>query len=383
MNTNVPAAFMAASVDIVEGEDNLAFPASRAFKAAGGKIALAYTDPGLIPYCALPLNEPAGLCNTPMGQALANAPGAFLHDASGARINRYVNSHFLYQEMLNPASTAARSAYAQYVNGLVAAQPALDGVFADDSGDSFSNDFYSMSAPSSVEITSDAQYETAMNGMLAAAGTKVIYNGGAVNSGAGPAYSNGEFINQPEVIGQMIEGCFANGALRTDLYSRFQDDANQNLNVQAYHKLAVCMPTVSVDPASRLYSYAAFMLIYDPSYSVFGMNTVLSDNEAVYPETQLVPQQPLTTATNDVAVLRTGNVYVREFASCAIASSSIGGCAALVNSSSSSATIPKLSQAYAHSIVLDAQSLYGGGQAHVVAGTPSSLAPGSAAILVR
>jgi hypothetical protein len=384
VNTNVPASFMAANVDIVEGEDDLTFPASRAFKAAGGKTAIAYTDPSLVPYCAAPVTEPAGACDTPMGRLLTNVPSAFLHDSTGARINDYVDSHFLYQEMLNPASPAARSAYAQYVAGIRAAQPQLDGVFADDSGDSLADDFYGMSAPASVEITTDAQWQAAMNGMLAAPGVNVIYNGGAVNSGAGPAYADGEFINQPEVIGQMIEGCFAaNGALRTDLYSRFQYDADQNLNVHAYHKLAICMPTGALAPAGRLYVYAGFMLTYDPQYSVYGMDTVLSDGYAVYPETQLVPQQPLKSASSDVGTLRNGNVYVREFASCAIASSSIGGCVALVNSSASSATIPALTQSYAHSIVLDSQSLYGGGKAHVVAGTPSSLAPGSAAILVR
>lgn len=381
VNTHVPASYMAAHVDIVEGEDDPTFPASRAFKAAGGKMALAYTDPTYVPYCSSPFMPPnAGNCAGPTGNLVATGDEtAWVHDASGARINRFVSTYFQYQEMLNVGSPSAVRAYTQMVSNL--AYPQLDGLFADDSGSLLSSVYYGFDA-TGVEFQNDAQWIAGETAQLKATGMKVLYNGGLVTGG--PAY-NGAFLNLPFVIGQNEENCHNDGTkLRTDaVYGYFTNDTNGLLAIQAMGKLAVCMPGALVDPASRLYDYAAFMLTYSPAYSVFGQVYNLSDGVAVYPETQLVPLSPLQSATTAVSALLNGGVYVREFAACAIASAPIGSCAALVNASGSSKAIPNLEQSYAHSIVLDPQSLYGGGRAHVAAGTPSTLAAGSAAILVQ
>jgi hypothetical protein len=379
VNANIPAAFMAAHVDIAEADDVVNDAFAPAFKAAGGKMAIAYTDPSYVPFCPPPFTPPAGLCTGAIGNLVAGDESAWVHDSSGARIHRYADTYYEYQDMLNVGSPSAVNAYAQMVRNL--ADPHLDGVFADDSGKPLSSMYYRFDA-NGVEFQTDAQWIAGETAQLAATGMKVLYNGGTPQQQ--PAYG-GAFLTLPEVIGQMNEGCFMSSdeGAHMNAYGRFQNDANGLLAIQAFHKLAVCLPNGAVDPASRTYTYASFMLVYDPSYSVLGVDTVLSDNEAVYPEIQLVPQQPLTTASTDVAVLLHNGVYVREFASCSISSAPIGPCAAVVNSSTASATIPPLAQSYAHSIALDPQSLYGGGLARVVSGAPSSIAPGSAAILVR
>ena len=387
INGDVPAAYVASHVDIVD-DDGFTARHADAFKRAGGRIALAYTDPAYVPHCPPPFTPPAGHCDGPIGNLVASDESAFVHDAQGARVNRFVSDYFQYQEVLNVLSASAQHAYAQTAAAVAAQSPLLDGYEADDSGSAFSsgalgaNLYFRFNAPG-VEIPSDQAYIAGETAMLAAAGKPVIINGGDPSTW-GPAY-NGVFVDLPTVMGQMFEGCFNNGGgfLYTDASAQFQREADGLIAVTQHKKLALCMPTGdAADPAKRLYAYAAFMLTYDPAYSVYGMNQKQSDGEALYPETQLVPQQPLRTAT-EIGQLKTGGVYVREFASCAIGGSAIGPCAAVVNSSAATAAVPALTTAYARHIALDPQSSYNGGKANPVAGAVGSLAAGSAAILVR
>jgi Hypothetical glycosyl hydrolase family 15 len=390
VNANVPAAYMAAHVDMVE-DDGYTAQHADAFKRAGGKFAIAYTDPTYVPHCPPPFTPPAGRCTGPIGVLVPGDESAFVHDANGARVNRFVDNYFQYQEVLNPASASARNAYAQTVAAVVAKSPLLDGLHADDAGSSlngadgvFGSSLYYGFNTTGVEIKNDADWIAGHSGMLAAAGKPLILNGGDSVTW-GPAYG-GAFLDLPSVMGQMFEGCFNNGGnyLYTDQYAKFQREVDALLTVQAHHKIALCLPTGSAtDTAKRMYAYASFLLAYDPTYSLYGMMEPQSDGNAVYPETQLVPQQPLRTASA-VAQLKTGGVYVREFGACSVAGKAIGPCAAVVNSApSSSAAIPALSTAYAHSVVLDAKSLYGGGTVGVAASAPTSLPAQSAAILTR
>ncbi len=380
VNADIPASYMAAHVDMVD-DDGFTAQHADAFKRAGGKLAIAYTDPSYVPHCPPPFTPPAGHCDGPIGNLVASDETAFVHDASGARINRYNDPYFQYQEMLNIGAASAQNAYTRTAAGVLSHSPLLDGFEADDSGSLLAGAFYGFNAPG-VEFTGDAQWIASETAMLAAAGKPVLINGGDPST-LGPAY-NGQFLDLPNVMGAMFEGCFNNGeGTYTDRSNLFTREANGYLATLPHHKIALCQPTGDTSPASRLYAYAAFMLVYDPTYSYYGSVTVQSDGESLYPETALVPQQPLKTATQ-ISQLRSGSVYVREFASCSISGSAIGPCAAVVNSSTSaSATVPALSAAYGKQIALDAQSLYHGGKANVVAGAPTSLAAGSAAILVR
>ena len=391
INASVPASTMASLVDVVE-DDGYTAQSADAFKKAGGRMAIAYTDPTYAYYCAAPLAPPAGACTGQVGQFVSDE-SAFLHNAAGQRVANNTNSRFLYEEILNPGSASVQAAYAQAARVVLSASPLLDGLMADDSGSPFStpggalgsNLYDGFSNGPGVEITSDQQYIAGEEALLAAPGKPVFINGGDPST-LGPAY-NGTFIDQTNVLGQEFEGCFNNGG--NYLYSdangnQFQREVNGLLAVQAHRKFALCLPTgSSTDPAKRLYAYASWLLAYDPQYSVYGMEIPQSDGAALYPEIQLVPTQPRVTAT-DVAQLRNGGVYVREFSACAIAGTAIGPCAAVVNTSTSaSASLPSLSTAYAHSIVLGSSSLAAGGKVTVGSGAPGSLAPQTAAILVQ
>ena len=385
VNANVPAAYMAAHVDIVE-DDGFTAQHALAFKHAGGAFAMAYTDPMYVPYCVAPFTEPAGACSGPIGNLVQNDPTAWVHDASGARIHRANASGTQYQEMLNVTSASAQSAYAKTTAAILQANPLLDGFEADDSGGTFTVDgrglgsnYYS-GFGTGVDIASDAAFVAGESAMFAAAGRPVMINGSSPQMG--PAY-NGAFVDLQAVFGQQFEGYVNNDGGYLYAGGQFAQEENGVLAVQAHHKWAMMMPSGATTPANRLYAYAAFMLVYDPNYSVYNMEVQQSDGYSLYPETQLVPAQPAATANGDVAQLQRGGVYVREFGACAIAAQPIGPCAAVVNAGSSSAALPALSTAYAHQIALDATSLYTGGKARVVSGAPASLGATTAAILVR
>lgn len=392
VNAALPAAWMAQHVDLVE-DDGYTAQSALAFKRAGGKMAIAYTDPQFVPHCSPPFTAPAGKCDGPIGDRVSSDERAWVHDASGARINHAYGS-FGYQEALNVTSPVAQGAYTQTTAGILSASPLLDGFFADDSGSNFtepssstglgSNLYWGFNAPQ-ADIRSDAAYEAGEIAMLSAAVKPVIVNGGGSYSEApGPAYG-GAFVDLPNVLGQMSEGCYDNdgGYLFTDVGDKFSRQLDGLIAVQAHRKLAICLPTGDMGPAARLYAYASWLLSYDPHYSVYQMAAGLSDGYAVWPETTIVPTQPRFTASKGAQLVR-GGAYVREFAACAIAGAPIGPCATVVNPShGSSAAVPALAIGYAHSISLDAQSRYTGGAAHVNSGVPTTLAPATAAILVQ
>lgn len=389
INAEVPAAFMAAHVDIVE-DDGFTAQHAAAFKRAGGTLALAYTDPTYVPHCVPPFSPPAGRCAGPIGDLLNGEERAFVHDAGGARVHRFNGKGFEYQEVLNVTLPTVWLAYSRTTAAILAHSPRLDGFEADDSGSTFSyaggalgsNLYDGFSAPG-TEIRNDRAYLAGESAMLEAAGKPVIINGGDP-AGWGPAY-DGAFLRLPYVMGQQFEGCFNNAGnyLYTEVDDKFRREENGLLAVIARHKLAVCFATGDPSPAHRLYAYAAFLLTYDPAYSVYEMNVPLADGIALDPETQLVPFQPAKTATA-IDQLRAGSVYVREFRVCAIDGVPIGGCAAVVNADSKNAAlVPALAGRYTQHVALDPQSFYHGGRTRVVGGAPHSLAPASAAILVR
>ncbi len=389
INVDVPAAYMAAHVDVVE-DDGYSAPHADAFKRAGGKFAIAYTDPTYAAHCPAPFTPPAGQCGGQIANLIPNDESAYLHDATGARVHKYNDPYFQYQEVFNPGAPAAQRAYAQMLGTIVAASPLIDGYEADDSGSAFTgpdgvlgSNLYGGFNATGVEITSDEQYIAAAAAMLAAAGKPIMINGGDPR-GTGPAYG-GRFLDLPFVYAQQFEGSFNNAGnyLYSDIDNKFQREENAIIAVMAHHKTAVVFPTGDASPAHRLYAYAAWLLTYDPAYSTYETDVPLSDGVALWPETQLVPAQPAATAT-DVVQLKRGGVFVREFASCGIAGTPIGPCAAVVNSSpTSTAALPAFPSAYGRHVVLDPQSIYHGGKANVAAGAISSLAPETAAILVR
>src|ERR1700681_828314 len=386
-NASIPASWMAAHADFVEDDGNSAQHAE-AFKDAGGKYAVSYTDPAYVPYCPAPYAPPnAGQCRGQVG-ALTTTESAWFHAADGTRVRRFVSDYFQSQEALNPAAQAARDAWHQATLNLLASAPKLDYFFADDSGGIFIGDdgtqmsgwMYGFTAPA-VEITTDAAFLAAERPYLAAAARPVIINGIDPRN-AMPSY-NGTLLDAPNVAGQNFEGCFSDGSgVGGDARNNWQHMANGLLAAIAHRSNAVCMMMASATPANRIYNLASWWMTYSESYSVAAPMNPTADGFTVVPEFEIVPRGPRATAMSDVAVLRTpGGAYVREFGACYQAGAPIGPCAAVVNTTASSVALPALAGHYANALTVDDKSAYTGGKATWTGAVPAQLAASSAVVL--
>jgi hypothetical protein len=390
VNESIPATWMAAHADYVE-DDGYAADHAEAFKDAGGKYAVAYTDPAYVPYCYAPFVAPVKPCDGPIGNHVTDE-SAWFHGPDGGRVHHFVSNEFQYQEALNPASPAARDAYTAYTQHLIAHSPKVDYFLADDTGGTFTGPdgtpltgrFYGYNA-AGVEITSDAQFIPANQQMLAAAARPVFVNGYDVATRL-PSY-NGVWLDSKNVAGNEIEGCFHytdNGTetIAGDKAGKWAGNSNGLLAVIAHRSLALCMMTAPATPSNRIYMMASWWMTYTEPYSIAAPEGPTPDGFTVRPEYDIVPRQPRTTATTDVAALRSATgAYVREFAACYQAGTPIGPCAAVVNASSSPVAMPSLSVTYSRTLAVDDRSAYTGGQASWTATVPSQLAPLSAVVL--
>jgi hypothetical protein len=389
VNASIPASWMVAHADYVE-DDGFDAKHAQAFKSAGGKYAVAYTDPTFVPYCYAPFAPPAGRCEGPIGNLVAADESAWFHGADGARVHRFVDDHFQYQEALNPAAASARAAFHQTTAALIAAAPAVDYVFGDDAGGTLTGGdgtqltgwLFGFNA-GATEITRDADFIAAEQQMLASA-TRPVFLNGATPYTHMPAY-NGTFLTSPNVVGQNFEGCYGEyGGLLADgsAGARWTMQGNALLAVYAHRTTAICMDESPATTTNRIYVLASLWLTYAEPYTVVAPQGKTADGLTVRPEFDIVPRQPRTSATSDVAVLRApGGAYVREFTACYQAGAPIGPCAAVVNPGSAPVAIPALTGRYTGALALDDRSAYGGGAAAWTASVPAQLAAQSAVLL--
>lgn len=389
INKSVPASFMASKATFVE-TDSIEGTVAQNFKNAGGQYAVNYTDPTLVPGCNPPFTAPAGACTGEIGN-LGLAESAYLHAPDGSRLNKA--AYGAYQEILNPGSAAAQAGYTALTQQKLGQVPGLDFFFADDSGSPWdgvdgtpaSGLLWNFNQQHSAEYADGAdQAWTAARGQMLAAALRPVFINGHDYSAWLPSYG-GAYLQSANVVGENNEGCFNadDYGLMNDSVTRWQRMANSLLAVTALHKYAVCMMMGQVTSANRLYAYASWWMTYDPAYSIGGQVNTGPDGYAIYPEFDIVPTLPKTTASSDISSLRSGGSgpYVREFGACYQNGSAIGPCAAIVNTSGSSQAMPALTGRYAHTLNLDSNGSYTGGRAWWSSGVPASLGTTSAVIL--
>jgi len=157
----------------------------------------------------------------------------------------------------------------------------------------------------------------------------------------------------------------------------------------AHRKAFFCFAESPLDGASpagmgdRTYTYASFMLAYEPSYSVLqeALHSAPS-GVPVYPETRLVALAPLETAGGNIETLRRGGAYIREFARCYVARAPVGPCAAVVNPASNE-SVPWPLPGYRSALAFTGGSIADGGHMRFAAPVPAVLAPATAAIVIK
>jgi hypothetical protein len=233
--------------------------------------------------------------------------------------------------------------------------------------------------------TSQSSWDSENYSFVSNSNYPVVFNGVGLNS------DGLTLLNNSNVKGGMLEGCYGDRNAGTAPYTADSSwISNENVEIAAANdgKLFFCYNTPLTDASSsiaiRQYIYASFLIGYSPSSSVLWEYFSTPDGLHVFPETKLVPQNPLISSGSSASSFSRGGVYVREYSSCYLNGSSIGHCAAVVNpSSGSSYSMPSLSQSYSRSMSISGYGILDGGSVSVSGSVPSSLGPMTGVVLVQ
>ncbi|HYK65222.1 MAG TPA: hypothetical protein VEY94_09760 [Patescibacteria group bacterium] len=326
---------------------------ANAFHAAGGKYAVAYSNANYW-YTSPTYTAPGHY-----------AESAFAHTSGGARVTRPQGTG--KEEYLNPNSSAEQSGYAA-ITSTIKSWGAFNYIYVDGVSSDLSISLYRFTG-TPVEITTDSEYVAGMKATMAKSYLPTIING----------YMNGNPVQEEEYVGATnIAAIFGESCFTT--YSgqitgqKWTDMADALLYTTGRHYPAICVGkgALADNRALRNYWLSSWWLTYDPTYSVAGELMTSPGDVYVFAEQELVPTSPLQTATSAVSQLKRSNgVYAREFATCYLKGVSIGACAAVVNPTSSTLSIPALSKAYHRRLVLDDNNLYDAGNVYIYSGLPT------------
>lgn len=251
-----------------------------------------------------------------------------------------------------------------------------DALFADDTG-----------AVGGVTLPcnyTQSSYDAAIDSVHSAMGVPIWVNA----LGGAPNPQNAIDLAQPgNVLGAMCEMCYATNGSGSDAAqtgTTWQNVEQAEIGVVGMHKVfwdyARMSGDASAETALRTYAYASFLLSYDPSYAMYQDALKSPSGFPVMPETGLVPENPLTTASSVSGYAQPGGAYMREFAACYYLGQFVGNCAVVVNSSPTS-SVPVPTTSYSHSMVLSGYGVLDGGTVNFSGPQVSTLAPASAAIL--
>ncbi|HEV3152886.1 MAG TPA: hypothetical protein VGZ02_03670 [Candidatus Baltobacteraceae bacterium] len=213
-------------------------------------------------------------------------------------------------------------------------------------------------------------------------GYPVIYN--ALSDMSGGSISP-EIALNASAIGGMMEQCYAQSAPDTRASgSRWEAAENTELQMARAGKYFFCYGN-DLTPAvqaieSRLYTYASFLLTYDPRTSVLWEYYGTPSGGHVMPESQLVPFDPVMRSVPSIDALRqSGGVYVREYRNCSIRGRPIGACIVAVNPDSVTHTVD-----FSHwhrQLQISGSGIFDGGNVAVVSQRPASDIPPLQAVI--
>jgi hypothetical protein len=131
----------------------------------------------------------------------------------------------------------------------------------------------------------------------------------------------------------------------------------------------------------RIYAYASLMLTYSPTrtgyWTYWKPNT--TGQVEVYPETGIVPANPVLPAPSNIAALKVGGVYVREYGHCFYRGVDKGACAAVVNPTLATYAFPL--QKYHHTVTLSGGGVLEGGFVSFLGSAPPANLPSGTAVI--
>lgn len=130
---------------------------------------------------------------------------------------------------------------------------------------------------------------------------------------------------------------------------------------------------------SRMYTYASFLLTYDPHTTLLWEYYKTPSGGHVMPESQLVALNPVKHVTRVAQLRSSGGVYVREYRKCYLAGRFVGACAAVVNPDSSTHDLGL--RGYRRTLVLQGSGIFDGGSVSIVRRPPPEDVPPLGAVI--
>jgi hypothetical protein len=280
----------------------------------------------------------------------------YAHTCGGTRARGEAQYHGLV--LTDPRSHTLGSMWRRSVDAH-ANEAHFDAVFADEAvGTAYAQD-----SPCGFRFSDWISAETQLFHNLR---YPVIYNGLNDFSGHGVAR---EIALNRGAIGGMMEECYAQ--LSADhRVGGWRWWATEQTEIAMAHdrKYFFCYgrDLTPADQAfdSRMYTYASFLLTYDPRTTVLWEYYKTPSGGHVMPESQLVAWNPVK-RVGRVAQLRSrGGAFVREYRKCYVDGRFVGACAAAVNPDSTEHDTGL--RGYRRTLVLQGSGIFDGGSVRIV-----------------
>lgn len=217
-------------------------------------------------------------------------------------------------------------------------------------------------------------------------GLKLIFNG------LDPAVDNpptGSLLNSAYYDGGMAEGCYArntNGNPVAVVGANWSELENLEISFGSGGKKFICHSN-SQGPDNpsdlRMYTVASYLLTFDLFNSVLVEQFSAPNGMTVFPESQIVPTQPVITSVTNISTLAINGTpaYGREYSACHIVQTAIGGCEVVVNPGTTPATIFWPTKYTEHIALSGDDVLSSPNGATVVASPPSGSVPAGTAVI--
>jgi hypothetical protein len=300
-------------------------------------------------------------------------------DCNGNLITSYSGTGYLADVRNSSADSYLKNVEDHYVNLYKTANPSdshpYDAIFIDNA-----NSTYGTSAlPCNFSAST---WTTDMDSDIQADGYPTIVNGLETNETGVASKVAG--LKASNIIGGEYEECYNNKHWLAEEMSALQTIALLKSEGKAPGPGFWCYLDLTSASAStvipwRLYAYASFLLTYDPNYSVWQTSFSTPSTFKVMPETGFVPLNPLSQPTQISDLKIASGAYVRRYGACYYRGSLVGSCEIAVNPGTSTVSLPN---SYAHSAVISGSGVLDGGTVSFNGPAVTSLAPGTAAILI-
>lgn len=351
---NVPASQAARSLTWVETD----VPGSQQIAPLGVKTIL-YTNPNR---------------EQPGDPLYGSSDDEYAHTCSGGRA--IGESAYRGQLLTNPASATLARMWRRTVDAHTN-EARFSAVFADEAVGAA----YAQQTPCGFDFNRWLQQETHLFRGL---GYPVVYNG--LNDFWQHGVAREIALNSGS-IGGMMEECYAqlNGEHRVGGWEWWATELTE-IRMARAGKYFFCygrdLTPANQAYASRIYTYASFLLTYDPRTSVLWEYYKTPTGGHVMPESQLVAWNPVKNVTRVAQLRAAGGAYVRAYRKCYLDGRYVGPCAAAVNPD---AVPHELNlRGYRRTLVLQGSGVFDGGRA-IVANRPppDDLAPLGAVVAFK